>query len=80
MKTAKVCDSPYYHISVGEISVVQLTPLDLQILLLLLADKYYDLVFDCNVSGHNIRIQGVRKQVGSLSISRTRGEGRPATA
>ena len=38
-KTAKVRDSPYYHISVGEISVAQLTPLDLQTLLLLLADQ-----------------------------------------
>ena len=77
---AKVRDSPYYHISVGEISVAQLTPLDLQILLLLLADTSYDLDFECNMSGHNIRIEGVRKQVGSLSVSRMRGEGHLATA
>ena len=59
---------------------MQLTPLDLQILLLLLADMSYDPDFECNMSGHNIRIEGVRKRVGSLSISRMRGEGRIATA
>ena len=79
-KTAKVCNSPYYHISVGEISVAQLNPLDLQKLLLLLASTSYDPGFECNVSGHNIRIEGARKRVGSLNVSRTRGEGRLATA
>ena len=67
---AKVRNSPYYHISVGEISVAQLTPLELQTLSLLLADQPHDADFDCSVSRHNMDV-AVACVAASAAVSAT---------